>query len=105
MRILTYLAVFETDEKPGIGVWFPDVPGCVSSGNDFDHALAMAKEALGLHINGMEKDGEALPVRTDKISGTGKGDLVVPVTIYPDLVKGEIDSHNDSAITQFFVRP
>ena len=54
MRKLTYLAVFETDETPGISVYFPDVPGCVSCGDDFDHALQMAKEALALHIYGME---------------------------------------------------
>ena len=65
MRKLTYLAVFETDERPGISVYFPDVPGCVSCGDSFDHALQMAKEALALHIYGMEKDGEALPERTE----------------------------------------
>jgi predicted RNase H-like HicB family nuclease len=42
MRKLTYLAVFETDENPGISVYFPDVPGCISCGDNFDHALQMA---------------------------------------------------------------
>jgi predicted RNase H-like HicB family nuclease len=58
MRKLICLAVFETNEVPGISVCFPDVPGCVSCGDNFDHALQMAKEALSLHIYGMEKDGE-----------------------------------------------
>ena len=95
MRKLTYLAVFETDESPGIGVYFPDVPGCVSVGDHFDHALQMAKEALSLHIYGMEKDGEALPERTDKIPQIGAGDMVVPVMIYPDIVKDEIESRRE----------
>jgi len=90
MRKLIYLAVFETDENPGISVYFPDVPGCVSCGDDFDHALKMAKEALSLHIFGMEKDGEPLPKRTDKIPNIGAGEMIVPVTIYPDVFNDEM---------------
>ena len=92
---LTYLAVFETDENPGISVYFPDVPGCVSCGDNFDHALQMAKEALALHIYGMEKDGEALPERTDKIPQTGIGDIVVPVSVFPDMVNDEINNRRE----------
>jgi predicted RNase H-like HicB family nuclease len=95
MRKLTYLAVFETDENPGISVYFPDVPGCVSCGDNFDHALKMAKEALSLHIYGMEKDGEPLPERSDKIPETEAGDMIVPVTIYPDIVKDEINNRRE----------
>ena len=95
MRKQTYLAVFETDEGPGISVYFPDVPGCVSCGDNFDHALQMAKEALALHVYGMEKDGEALPERTDVIPEIGAGDMVVPVTVYPDIVKDEINNRRE----------
>ena len=95
MRKLTYLAVFETDEKPGISVFFPDVPGCISGGDNFDHALLMAKEALSLHIYGMEKDGEALPKRTDKIPQIDKGDMIVPITVYPDIVKDEMNNRRE----------
>jgi len=92
MRKITYLAVFETDEEPGISVYFPDVQGCVSCGDNFDHAMYMAREALSLHIYGMEKDGEAAPTRTDKIPKTDAGDIVVPVTIYPDIEKDELNN-------------
>ena len=95
MRKLTYLAVFETGEQPGISVYFPDVPGCVSSGDTFDHTLRMAQEALSLHIYGMEKDGEPLPERSDTITGTGPGDMIVPVSIYPDMVKEEINNRRE----------
>jgi predicted RNase H-like HicB family nuclease len=95
MRKLTYLAVFEGDENPGISVYFPDVPGCVSYGDDFDHALKMAKEALSLHLYGMEKDGEPLPERTDKMPETGAEDMVVPVSVYPDIVKDEINNRRE----------
>ena len=95
MRKLTYLAVFETDENPGISVYFPDVPGCVSCGENFDHALQMAKESLALHIYGMEKDGETLPERTDKIPEVSKGDIVVPVSVYPDIYREEINNRRE----------
>jgi len=95
MRKLTYLAIFETDEKPGIGVYFPDVPGCVSMGDNFDHAVQMAKEALSLHIYGMEKDGEALPERTDEVPQIDAGDMVVPITVYPDIVKDEMNNRRE----------
>jgi predicted RNase H-like HicB family nuclease len=95
MRKLTYLAVFETDENHRIGVYFPDVPGCVSCGNNFDHALLMAKESLSLHIYGIEKDGEPLPERTDNIPETGGGDMVVPVSIYPDIIKDEMANRRE----------
>jgi len=92
MKKLTYLAVFETDENPGISVYFPDVPGCVSCGYTFDLALRMAKEALATHIYGLEKDGEAAPLRTDKIPKIEAGSMVVPVTIFPNVVKDEINN-------------
>jgi predicted RNase H-like HicB family nuclease len=95
MRKLTYLAVFETGAEPGFSVYFPDVPGCVSCGDNFDHALQMAKEALALHIYGMEKDGEAVPQRTDKIPDIGPGDMVVPVMVYPDIFKDEINNRRE----------
>lgn len=53
-------AVFEvTDDS--IGVYFPDLPGCISVGNDETEAVINAKEALTLHLYGMEEDGEEIP--------------------------------------------
>jgi hypothetical protein len=54
--------------------------------------LQKAKEALSLHLYGMEKDGEPPPKGTDKIPETGPGDLVVPVSVYPDMVRDEMDN-------------
>lgn len=45
----------------GYGVSFADLPGCVASGDNLDHALRMAAEALSLHVGGMIADGDALP--------------------------------------------
>lgn len=55
-----YPAVFYF-EPEGITVTFPDLPGIVTCGKDMTEALYMAKEALELHLYGMEKDGDHIP--------------------------------------------
>lgn len=95
MRKLTYLAVFEPAEDGAYSVYFPDLPGCISWGEDFEHALAEAQDALGLHIYGMEKDGDPLPSpsKTPEVDpDTAPGYLVSPVSVYPELVADEIDN-------------
>lgn len=60
-----YIAVL-TYEENGISIEFPDLPGCYpcAAKDDTAGALKNAKEALGLHIWGMEQDGEQLPNAT-----------------------------------------
>ncbi len=56
-----YPAVFTFDEGYDIAVTFPDLPGCATSGETEKEAFAMAKEALSLHLYGMEQDGDEIP--------------------------------------------
>lgn len=51
--------------KDGISVEFPDLPGCLTCGNTTEEALLMAKDALSLHLYGMEKDGDPIPQPSD----------------------------------------
>ena len=92
MKKITYLAVCEPDENNGFGVYFPDLPGCVTYGSDIDDARKNAKEALELHIYGMQEDGECIPEPQQFIADTNKGDCVLAITIYPELVKNELDN-------------
>ena len=55
MRKITYLAVMEPSEDGGYAVFFPDVPGCISYGESFEKARAMAEEAVGLHVYALDK--------------------------------------------------
>ena len=57
-----YIAIIE-DAGPdhAVGVWFPDLPGCTSAGNDIDEAMRNTPEALELFAEGMEADGKPLP--------------------------------------------
>ncbi len=57
-----YIALFEYNkEDKEVGVVFPDFPGCVSQGDDYEDAVRMAHEALAFHIHGMKEDGETIP--------------------------------------------
>ena len=50
----------------GINVSFPDLPGCFTCADsgDTEGALKNAKEAMGLHLFGMEQDKEPIPEAT-----------------------------------------
>ena len=56
-----YPAVLTFEDGYDIAVTFPDLPGCATSGETEKEALDMAKEALSLHLFGMEKDGDEIP--------------------------------------------
>jgi predicted RNase H-like HicB family nuclease len=57
-----YIAIIE-DAGPdhAIGVWFPDLPGCTSTGDDIDEALRNAPEALELYAESSAADGKPMP--------------------------------------------
>ncbi|MGP9818391.1 type II toxin-antitoxin system HicB family antitoxin [Salinarimonas sp. NSM] len=56
-----YIGLIHKEEASDYGVSFPDLPGCITAGRTLDEARAMAEEALALHLEGMEEDGEAPP--------------------------------------------
>ena len=57
-------AILSFDDD-GISVEFPDLPGCLTFGDSTQEAINRAKEALALHIYGMEEDNELIPEPTD----------------------------------------
>ncbi len=61
MNRLFYPAVFHTAEEGGFWVSFPDIPECLTQGDDMQQAYEMAVEALGLSITTMEEIGEKIP--------------------------------------------
>ena len=59
-----YIAFIETKKEfkgDVLGVVFPDFPGCVSCGNNFDEAYKMAHEALSGHVEAMKEHGYNIP--------------------------------------------
>ena len=62
-------------------------------GDNLSHAERMAVEALGLHIYGMEQDGDALPhVTLPPFEDMPPNAIVMPVVVFPDIVKNEFDN-------------
>jgi predicted RNase H-like HicB family nuclease len=55
-----YPAVFSYDTD-GITIEFPDLPGCITFGDTEQEAIQNAKEALELHLFGLEEDEEYIP--------------------------------------------
>ena len=57
-----YIALFEQARgESSFSVTFPDFPGCISAGDDFDDAFRMAHEALSFHVDGILEDGDDIP--------------------------------------------
>ena len=86
MREYTYYTVFEPSTNGNFGVFWPDLPGCVSMGDNLSHAKRMAAEALSIHICGMVQDGETLPsITLPPFEDMPDGGIVMPITVYPDI--------------------
>lgn len=60
----SYVALIHKDPDSEYGVSFPDLPGCVTAGATLDEAIAMAREALALHIEGLLEDCQDVPAPT-----------------------------------------
>ncbi len=60
--VRTYIALVEKDPDSDYGVWFTDLPGCVTAGSTLEEACEMAREVLMLHLEGMAEVGEDIPV-------------------------------------------
>ena len=80
---LNYAAWLHFEDTPGVGVTFPDFPGCVTQGDTVEQALARAAEALAFHIEGMLEDGADLPPLSapNEADKNRDGEMLVMVTV------------------------
>ena len=93
MLNLTYLAVLEPGEDGSYSVFFPDLPGCFSYGENLEEASRMSEEAASLHVYSLEQDGEAIPEPSKNLSkDVTEGNIVMPITIHPDLYRAKRDN-------------
>jgi predicted RNase H-like HicB family nuclease len=58
---MNHSVVIHKEKKSDYGVTVPDLPGCFSAGRTLDEALAMAKEAIELHLEGLIESGSPIP--------------------------------------------
>ena len=59
-----YPAIF-TKEKCGYSVRFPNLEGCVTSGENLEETMSMAEDALCLMLYDMEENGQPPPTASD----------------------------------------
>jgi len=87
-----YPAVFSFDDD-GISVEFPDLPSCLTCGNNEDDALRMAKDALGLHLYGMERDHDDVPTPSGLSEiKTEANQAVILVDVWMPVIRDEIEN-------------
>lgn len=68
MNKLFYPAVFHKAEEGGFWISFPDIPECLTQGEDMSEAYEMAVEALGLAITSREEEHQLIPAASDPSS-------------------------------------
>ncbi len=61
MEMRAYYAVFVPEDNGKVSVWFPDVPGCQTWGENMEHAFAQAMEALEGHLEALADDDDPIP--------------------------------------------
>jgi predicted RNase H-like HicB family nuclease len=86
-----YIAIIE-DAGPdkAIGIWFPDLPGCFSAGDDLDKALQHAPEAIALYAESLAREQKPLPrprklaaIRSDPAFAEDVRDHIVALVTMP----------------------
>lgn len=57
----SFYGVIHKTKESDYGLSFPDLPGCITAGENLEELEVMAKEALSLHLQGMVEDDEKIP--------------------------------------------
>lgn len=65
MNKLFYPAIFHKAEEGGFWITFPDIPECMTQGDNMQQAYEMAVEALGLAISSRQAEKENIPVASE----------------------------------------
>jgi predicted RNase H-like HicB family nuclease len=87
-----YPAILSIAED-GISIRFPDIPGCLPCGRDDEEALANARQALQLHIFGLEDDGDEIPPPSRITNLTlQKNEIAVLVEIWMPPFRDKMDN-------------
>ena len=63
-KITAYFTIFDPAKEGGFNVSFPDFPGCVTFGRNFEEAKSKAKEVLELWIEELQSRKRAVPRKT-----------------------------------------
>ena len=80
MDKLFYPAIFHKAEEGGFWITFPDIPECMTQGDDMQQAYEMAVDALGLAITDKKRSHEDIPAPSQPYDlVVEEGDLCVVI--------------------------
>lgn len=80
-------------DDDGISIEFPDLPGCLPCAHSTEEAFQNAKEALGLHLYGMEQDGDPIPAPTPvKDLKAEDGAILTMVDVFMPSVRDRVNN-------------
>ena len=98
----SYPAFFYFDDD-GISIEFPDLPGCLPCAHNQEEAFRNAREAMGLHLYGMEQDGDPIPAATpvDQLHPED-GAVVVMVEAFMPAIR---DRQNNKSVNRTVTLP
>jgi antitoxin HicB len=60
-KMYTYKIHLHKEIEGGFTVIVPALPGCITYGENVDHAIEMAKEAIELYIEDLKEQGSEIP--------------------------------------------
>lgn len=88
-KYVVYPAVFHADED-GYWVEFPDLPGCVTEGDDAEDAYLMAGDALRTYLSMVEEPYPPTPYEQVEAPEGAFVQLVRPwLYVYEDAKRGD----------------
>ena len=61
MKSMDYTVIVEPADDGSISVYVPDLPGCVSTGDTVDEAVASIREAIQAHVQLLRELGQPVP--------------------------------------------
>lgn len=97
-----FIATFHQADD-GISIEFQDLPGCIPCADTMEEALKNAKEALGLHLWGMEQDKEEIPEPTPLSDiALSEGDIPVLIEVFMPVIRDKV---NNRSITKSLTLP
>ena len=95
MEKLFYPAIFHEAEEGGFWVSFPDLPECLTEGDDMQQAYEMAVDARGISLTSRKAEGELIPKPTE-INKVDAEDGILAVVEF-DMMEYQ-KKHNSRAI-------
>lgn len=69
-RLLKYTIIYTPEPEGGFTVTVPRLPGCVTYGSDLNEAKKMAKDAINLYLQSLNKHNESIPQEENSFIGS-----------------------------------